>query len=116
MRLGRKQEVFSRAFGLLLQFASFKGYEIRIGDVSRSMQEAKRLGFANSLHTKRIAADLNLFKDGKYLRRTESHRELGEFWESLSGDYDGHELKFCWGGRFRKPDGNHYSIKHGENM
>jgi len=48
--------------------------------------------------TKRLAIDLNLFKDGEYLTDTEDHRFLGEFWESLGG---------TWGGRW--DDGNHYS-------
>ena len=60
----------------------------------------------------KLAIDLDLFKDGEgfemgckvYLTKTEDHRKLGEFWESL------HPL--CrWGGRFG--DGNHYSLEHG---
>ena len=112
MRLGKKQELFSRALALLLQFATFRGFEVRMGQVTRSHEEAKRLGFENSNHTRRLAADLNLFRDGKFLTRTSDHRLLGEFWESLTGDYDGTRLVFCWGGRFN--DGNHYSLKHGE--
>ena len=60
-------------------------------------------GIRNSLHGLGLAIDLNLFKDGKYLSDTESHRPLGEYWESLGDDC-------CWGGRFS--DGNHYSIAH----
>lgn len=111
MRLGRKQEIFTRALALLLQFATLRGFEVRMGDVSRSKEEAKRLGFEGSLHTVRLAADLNLFdQDGEYLRTTEDHQLLGEFWEALSGEYDGEPLTFRWGGRFR--DGNHYSLEH----
>jgi len=112
MTLGKKQEIFSRAIALLIQYAVFKGYEIRIGEVERSKQEATRKGFPNSNHTRKLAADLNLFRDGKYLSKTSDHLELGEFWESLTGEYNGTELTFAWGGRFR--DGNHYSIQHGK--
>jgi hypothetical protein len=72
----------------------------------RSTEEATRLGFPNSNHTRRLAVDFNLFRNGHYLSATESHRPLGEFWESLSTD----EIECCWGGRFN--DGNHYSFKH----
>ncbi len=50
---------------------------------------------------RRLAIDLNLFRDGRYLETTEDHAPLGLFWESLGG---------TWGGRFRDPDGNHYSL------
>ena len=53
----------------------------------------------NSLHYAKCAGDLNLFKDGEYLTDTESHRFLGEFWESLNPENR-------WGGRYS--DGNHY--------
>ena len=111
MRLGKKQEVFSKAIALLMQYAFFKGYEVRIGEIERSKEEATRKGFPNSNHTRRIAGDIHLFKDGKYLSKTSDHRELGEFWESLTGEYYGTKLTFAWGGRFK--DGNHYSIQHG---
>lgn len=55
----------------------------------------------NSLHYIGLAIDLNLFKNGEYLKDTNDHKELGEFWESLGGS---------WGGRFN--DGNHYSLEH----
>ena len=78
----------------------------------RSPEEAERLwklglGKKRSLHTLRLAIDLNLFKFGQYLSSTESHRPIGEWWESQSTD----SYECCWGGRFG--DGNHYSIRHG---
>ena len=97
MTLGQKQELFSRSLALLLQFAFVKGYEVRMGAVLRK-------GEGERLHALKLAADLNLFRDGEYLTETEDHRELGVFWESLG------PLHF-WGGRFN--DGNHYSIRHG---
>lgn len=60
-------------------------------------------GIVNSAHQLQIAADLNLFKGGVYLDKTEDHRQFGEWWESLSPLHR-------WGGRFK--DGNHYSIEH----
>lgn len=109
MKLGEKQELFSQLLAQLILFAYANGYKIRMGQVERSKEEAERLakagkGIATSLHTQRLAADLYLFKDDKYLTKTDDYKPLGEFWESL------HEL-CCWGGSFN--DGNHFSITHG---
>lgn len=60
-------------------------------------------GIRTSLHGDRLAIDLNLFKGGKWLNKTEDFRQLGEYWESL------HPFN-AWGGRFTKPDGNHFSM------
>lgn len=51
-----------------------------------------------SFHYKRLAIDLNLFKDGVWMTKTSDHEPFGKFWELLGGS---------WGGRFG--DGNHYS-------
>jgi len=66
----------------------------------------KGIGVKNSLHCLKLAADLNLFKKGRYLSSTKSHRILGAYWESLSTP----GLECSWGGRFG--DGTHYSIVH----
>jgi hypothetical protein len=89
--------------GALIMRAYCTGYEISLGDAHRSDEEAERLGFRNSNHTRSIAIDLNLFRDGRYLSKTEDHRELGEWWEAQD--------ELCrWGGRFG--DGNHYSLEY----
>jgi hypothetical protein len=108
MTLRQKQSAFVGFVALLILRAHQLGYELTFGETYRSPEEAIRLaklgiGIKNSVHTLKLAVDLNLFKDGKYLSSTESHRLLGEYWESL------HPL--CrWGGRFG--DGNHYSLEH----
>ena len=112
MTLRQKQSEFARLVAELIQKAYSLGFEITLGEAYRSPEEAERLaklgkGVKNSLHTKKLAIDLNLFKGGVYLSSTESHRPLGEWWENQSTD----EYKCCWGGRFK--DGNHYSIEHG---
>jgi len=58
-------------------------------------------GIRGSLHESKLAIDLNLFRDGKYLAQTHDHEPLGLYWESIGG---------AWGGRFN--DGNHYSLEH----
>ncbi len=96
MTLRQKQSKFARMVGLLIAYAYEKDYEITFGEAYATDGHMK-----NSLHYKRLAIDLNLFKDGKYLDKTEDHKHLGYFWESIGGS---------WGGRFN--DGNHYSLEH----
>ena len=108
MTLGQKQRKFTRMIADLINYAYSNGYELTFGDAYRDPRVHGQLGqkksysSANSLHKERLAVDFNLFKDGAYLTRTEDHRPLGEFWESIGG---------TWGGRFN--DGNHYSLEHG---
>jgi len=96
LSLRSKQSLFALLVTFLIQKAYEMGYEITLGD-AWAHDGHKQC----SLHYKRLAIDLNLFRDGKYLTRDEDHQELGEYWESLGGS---------WGGRFG--DGNHYSLEH----
>lgn len=112
MKLSNKQQLFTRLVCQLLAKAFELGYEVTLGDAYRdprlhgNVGESKGYGHSKSCHKLKLAIDLNLFKDGKYLDKTEDHKELGEYWEGL------HELA-RWGGRFR--DGNHYSFEHAGN-
>lgn len=94
MKLSEKQQEFTRMVGLLIAFATQKGYGLTFGDAYASSGHKK-----GSFHYSRLAVDLNLFKGGHYMNATKDHQELGEFWESIGG---------TWGGRFN--DGNHYSL------
>lgn len=111
MTLRQKQSLFVTLVAQLLQHATSLGYELTFGEAYRSPEEAARLakagkGILDSLHGQRLAIDLNLFKDGKYLTSSAAHAPLGAWWEAQ------HPL--CrWGGRFTRPDGNHYSLTHG---
>lgn len=114
MNLLLKQMTFARLLPRLLDYAYEHGYSVTLGELWRPEWVAKAnskpggvVGIANSLHCERLAVDLNLFKDGRFLMTNEDHRKLGEFWESLSTE----DYKCVWGGRFG--DGNHYSIEHG---
>lgn len=88
MTLGQKQRRFTLLVAKLIEYAYSQGYELSLGEAWRTPEQAKAnaksgKGIANSLHCDRLAIDLNLFKDGTYLTSSESHRPLGEFWESL---------------------------------
>ena len=106
MSLGNEQRQFTHKLALLITWAYENGYELTLGDAYRDPRvfgrhgEKKGYGRSRSNHKLRLAVDLNLFRDGKYLTATEDHRPLGEYWESMGGS---------WGGRFN--DGNHYSFE-----
>jgi hypothetical protein len=107
MTLGQKQRKFTKMVALLILYAYELGYELTFGEAWRPSAQAQlnakeKRGIKLSLHGDRLAIDFNLFKNGKWLTKTEDHRRLGEFWESIGG---------TWGGRF--DDGNHYSLEHG---
>jgi hypothetical protein len=109
--LRQKQSRFVRYVGLLIEYAGQQGYELTFGEAYRTPEQAALnakagTGIANSLHTQRLAIDLMLFKDGRYLTDSADYVLLGEYWESLAPDC-------AWGGRFNRPDGNHFSIRHG---
>ncbi len=106
--LGDKQKRFTRMLGKLIVWAYDQGFELSVGDAYRSPAMAKfysanGAGISNSLHCQRLAIDLNLFIAGEYQATSEAYLPLGEFWESLGGS---------WGGRFSRPDGNHFSLAH----
>ena len=92
----------------LIDKAHELGFEIRGGDLFRDPRAHGKIGEqgpygkAHSDHKRKCAIDLNLMKDGKLVRSTEGHRELGEWWEAQN------PLNY-WGGRF--DDGNHYGMK-----
>lgn len=118
MTLREQQSLFVRLVGSLIEHAYASGYELTFGETWRTPEQARLnaaagRGVSNSLHLDRLAIDLNLFRDGQFLSKTEDHRPLGEFWKSL-------HPRCMWGGDFKdskgqpKPDGNHYSMQWGD--
>jgi hypothetical protein len=110
MTLREKQALFSRLVAALIMKATDLGFQVTLGEAYRPPETAALMartgkGISQSLHTQRLAIDLNLFKDGRYLASSEDHAPLGAWWETL------HPLA-RWGGRFSRPDGNHYSLTH----
>ena len=102
--LRERQSEFASKVPLLINKALELGYEVTLGDAYRDPRvhgqfgERKAYGESKSFHKLRLAIDLNLYKQGKYLTKTNDHHELGMFWKSLGG---------TWGGKWQ--DGNHYS-------
>lgn len=108
MTLGAKQELFMKLLPRLIDRMHEAGFQVRGGELERSKAQAAAnaasgAGIANSLHIVRLAIDLHLFKDGKYLSSGVEHMPFGTYWKSLH-----HLCRF--GGDFG--DANHYSISH----
>lgn len=140
--LGQKQRRFTRLVGLLIEYAYAHGMELTFSEARRTPEQAainatpgrvlsrlaaliegaapllaarfrdiakRRDGVAGidaSLHVDALAVDLNLFIGGKWQSDSAAYRPLGDYWEGLSPDA-------AWGGRFDRPDGNHFSLRHG---
>ena len=108
--LRQKQSRFVLYVGELIRFAYGAGYELTAGEFYRPQATAiadatAGIGIKNSLHTLRLAVDFNLFRGGEFLTGVSDYQPLGEHWESLAPD--------CrWGGRFSRPDADHFSIEH----
>jgi len=110
--LREKQSRFVTSVAKLIYWAETHGYKLTFGECYRTPEQAalnaqKGIGVANSLHTKRLAIDFNLFVNDEILTGSVSFKPLGEYWKSLGEDY-------CWGGDFKGlKDGGHFSITHG---
>jgi|SRR3990172_3695023 len=103
------QHKFALMVADLIQEAVRRGYNVALGEAHRTPEQArlnakKGSGISNSLHCERLALDLILRKNGIYLTESYQYQELGEWWESKGG---------AWGGRFKRPDGNHFSLAYG---
>jgi len=98
MTLRQKQSAFIFKTSLLILYAYELGYELTYGDALRPWDCP--YGHPNSNHKRKLALDLNLFIDGRYIRDDEGHKELHKYWERLGG------------APMIKGDPNHYSIEH----
>lgn len=107
MSLLNEQQAFLLDAAKLINKAHELGFLVTAGELYRTPEQQKiyvetgRSKTFNSMHLKRLAIDLNIFKDGKLCTVSEIE-PLGEFWESL-------HPKNRWGGRFKSlKDGPHF--------
>lgn len=106
MTLREQQEIFTKNVALLIDFIFEQGYTCTLGEAFRTQEQAdwyaeKGIGSKNSLHCKRLAIDLNIFKDGVYLSESDKYEFAGNYWYTLHEDNR-------WGGA--GGDGNHFSM------
>lgn len=107
--LGQRQRRFVRLVGQLIEFAYAQGYELTLGDGYRDPRvfgiagETRGYGHPYSNHKLRLAVDLNLFRDGRYLNQGEAHAPLHDFWDSIGGaariENDMNHYALEWEGR-----------------
>jgi hypothetical protein len=109
MTLRERQSLFVRLVADLIRYGTERGFEFTFGDAYRSPEQAAAYaeahkGIRNSLHSDRLAIDLNLFRGGDYLSDSAAYEPLGKYWKSLHPDAR-------WGGDFiERKDGNHFSL------
>jgi hypothetical protein len=111
MTLREQQSLFVTLIAQFVDWVYEQGYELTFSEAWRSPQEAAvqaaaGAGVVNSLHTMRLAIDLNLFKDGVLLTQVSDYEPLGVQWESMNP-------LARWGGRFTRPDADHFSLTYG---
>lgn len=105
-RLSDIQAEFTLDVASLIRWCFANGYKVTLGEAHRTPEQQRihvqrgRSRTMRSAHLIRLAIDLNLFKDGRYLTRSEDYTSAGEYWKSL-------HPKNVWGGDFPK-DGNHF--------
>ena len=111
MSLSSKQQRFTQCIGMLIMFATHRGYALTMGDAYRdsrafgSFGKKKLYAAAHSVHKKRLACDFNLFVNGEYIQdgNHDAWEILGSFWETL-------DISARWGGRFQ--DYGHFSFEY----
>lgn len=106
MILSQLQQTFVLNVAELIRYIDGCGFACTFGEAWRPEWVAKkyaeeRKGIEKSLHIIRLAIDLNLFKEGKYLSNSGAHKPFGDYWEGLHPNNN-------WGGRYG--DGNHYEM------
>lgn len=111
MTLREARVAFTLALADLIRWGAEQGYELALDEVADRITEKDPTTdhMKGSLHEIGLAADLNLYIDGRYCADTYSHTKLGERWEQMGKD---RSLPLTWGGRFTRPDGNHYSLSY----
>lgn len=107
--MSKIQDEFTFCVAKLINFAYENGYTLTFGEAWRppemvAIYKKRGSGSGRGVHPDRLAVDFNLFKNGKWLKKTEDHARLGAYWKTL-------HPKARWGGDFKKrKDGNHYSF------
>jgi len=112
--LSEKQALFSYNVSRLLAYIYQKGYYCTLGEVYRPPEMAaldakKGIGIKNSLHTKKLAIDITLFKPGQASPCSpQEYEQFGMYWKGL----DSHNK---WGGDFIKngkkwADSDHFEM------
>jgi hypothetical protein len=111
MTLSILQQDFARNIAHLILRIYESNYACTLGEAYRTQEQAewnaaKGIGIKDSLHCKRLAVDLMLFKDGVWCTDGESYRPFGEYWKTLNS-------LNRFGGDFARKDWVHFEMQEG---
>jgi hypothetical protein len=105
-KLSSKQSRFLWNLAKMIVYGHAQGYDITLGrGLETPAGNKANGGIAKSNHLSALAQDLNFFKGGQYLTKTEDLKIFGDWWKNC-------DPCAVWGGDFTKPDGNHFSFSH----
>lgn len=121
MKLSQKQAYFAQMIAELILWGKENGYTFTFGEANRTnsqqilyytgyeielidnkpmlVKAVKRSKTLNSNHKKRLAIDLNIFKDGVYITSFEDCKPVGDKWESMDknnrwgGDWNNNDIQ-----------------------
>lgn len=108
MKLSGTQQIFSKKIAeLILWVYTLPGYGVTLSEAWRSPETQDiyvRQGKSHTVRSKhldRLAVDLNLFINGKYITNKKYYQIIGEKWQEMGG---------VWGGDFIgfRDDANHF--------
>jgi hypothetical protein len=116
MKLSKQQQIFALNVAKLIAYIDSRGLGCTLGEAWRpeemcAIYAKKGKGILHSLHTDRLAIDLNLFSPtGEWLADYAAYKPFGDYWQSLH-----HQNR--WGGCFHdsaglaKPDSDHFEME-----
>lgn len=83
------QLIFAQNVAKLIEYIYAQGYKCTLGEVYRTREQALLYsqigkGIVNSNHCSKLAIDINLFKDDKYLTDSEEYKKFAEYWIRLN--------------------------------
>lgn len=112
MTYREKQAKFMLDISKFIVWLNEQGYEVTCGEFERTAMMAeyyKKIGKSKagdkSLHCKRMACDINIFKNGKLLQAFEDLEPLAAKWES-------YDVNNSWGGMGIKGKSKLYDYPH----
>jgi hypothetical protein len=100
MSLSDEQAAFLLDACKMIQYATEQGFKVTGGELFRTAEQQAiyvqtgRSKTLNSNHLKRLAIDLNFFKDGQIIWDKATLAPIGAYWEAINP-------KNRWGGNFK---------------
>ena len=111
MSLNSKQARFTYKIAKLIVLCK-EDYDIDLigAELYRTKEQAEIYaasgkGILSSVHRKKLALDMFIYKDGTISWDNEDYRIVGELWKNMDADAR-------WGGDFKGRDSVHFSFEH----